>query len=66
MTLAARRAATAYAFLGVPLVFFLGVRFGPTLYMMAMSLTDWGLLRKSLHFVGLWPTTARSSPIPCF
>ena len=53
MTLAARRAATAYAFLFVPLVFFLGVRFGPTLYMLAMSLTDWGLLRKTLHFVGV-------------
>ena len=53
MTLAVRRAATAYAFLGIPLVFFVGVRFGPMLYMIAMSLTDWGLLRKTLHFVGL-------------
>jgi multiple sugar transport system permease protein len=53
MTLAARRAATAYAFLGIPLVFFVGVRFGPMLYMIAMSFTDWGLLRKTLHVVGL-------------
>ncbi len=53
MTLAGRRAATAYAFLCVPLVFFLGVRFGPMLYTVAMSFTDWGLLRKTLHFVGL-------------
>jgi multiple sugar transport system permease protein len=53
MTLAARRAATAYAFLSIPLVFFLGVRFGPMLYMIAMSFTDWGLLRKTLHVVGL-------------
>ncbi len=53
MTLAARRAATAYTFLCIPLVFFLGVRFGPTLYMVAMSFTDWGLLRRTLHFVGL-------------
>jgi len=53
MTLAAKRAATAYAFLAVPLVFFICVRFAPMLYMMAMSLTDWGLLRKTLHFVGL-------------
>ena len=53
MTLAARRTATAYAFLGVPLVFFVGVRFAPMLYMIAMSFTDWGLLRKTLHVVGL-------------
>jgi len=53
MTLAARRAATAYAFLGIPLLFFVGVRFGPMLYMIAMSFTDWGLLRKTLHVVGM-------------
>ena len=53
MTLAARRATIAYAFLGIPLVFFVGVRFGPMLYMIAMSFTDWGLLRKAIHFVGL-------------
>jgi multiple sugar transport system permease protein len=53
MTLAARRAGMAYAFLGIPLVFFLGVRFGPMLYMIAMSFTDWGLLRRTVHVVGL-------------
>jgi multiple sugar transport system permease protein len=53
MTLAARRAGMAYAFLGIPLVFFLGVRFGPMLYTIAMSFTDWGLLRKTVHVVGL-------------
>ena len=53
MTLAARRAATAYAFLGIPLLFFVGVRFGPMLYMIAMSFTDWGLLRRTLHVVGI-------------
>ena len=53
MTLAARRAATAYAFLGIPLLFFVGVRLGPMLYMIAMSFTDWGLLRKTLHVVGI-------------
>ncbi|MCE1195577.1 sugar ABC transporter permease [bacterium] len=53
MTLAAKRATTAYIFLALPLVFFLGVRFGPMIYMLAMSFTDWGLLRKELHFVGL-------------
>jgi multiple sugar transport system permease protein len=53
MTLAGKKALTAYAFLAVPLLFFVGVRFGPMLYMMAMSLTDWSVLRKALHFVGL-------------
>ncbi|HCM26883.1 MAG: ABC transporter permease [Treponema sp. GWB1_62_6] len=52
MTLANKRAVTAYSFLVVPLIFFIGVRFGPMLYMMGMSLTDWGLLRKTLQFIG--------------
>lgn len=52
MTLAARRSVTAYSFLAVPLVFFICVRFGPMLYMMAMSFTDWGLLRKVIKFIG--------------
>ncbi|HWR10526.1 MAG TPA: sugar ABC transporter permease [Rectinemataceae bacterium] len=53
MTLAARRSVTAYAFLVVPLVFFICVRFGPMLYMMAMSFTNWGLLRKVTKFIGI-------------
>lgn len=52
MTLAAKRTATAYIFLALPLVFFICVRFGPMVYMLAMSFTDWGLLRKELHFIG--------------
>ena len=64
MTLAARRAATAYAFPGIPLLFFVGVRFGPMLYMIAMSFTDWGLLRKTLHSWGS-RTTRPSSPTRC-
>jgi multiple sugar transport system permease protein len=52
MTLASRRAVTAYAFLALPLVFFIGVRLGPMLYMTAMSFTDWSLMRKVLKFVG--------------
>lgn len=51
MTLAARRSITAYLFLAIPLVFFLCVRFGPMLYSMAMSLTDWSLMRKGLKFL---------------
>lgn len=53
MTLAAKRSITAYGFLAIPLVFFICVRFGPMLYMLAMSFTDWGLLRKTLKFIGL-------------
>lgn len=53
MTLSSRKAFTAYTFLALPLVFFICVRFGPMLYMMAMSLTNWSLMRKVPSFVGL-------------
>jgi multiple sugar transport system permease protein len=53
MTLAKKRAMTAYLFLVLPLIFFLGVRFGPMLYMMGRSLTDWSLLRKTNAFIGI-------------
>jgi ABC-type sugar transport systems, permease components len=53
MTLATKRAITAYAFLALPLAFFLFARFGPMIYMMARSLTSWSLLRKTSAFVGL-------------
>ncbi len=52
MTLAGKRALTAYTFLFIPLIFFICVRFGPMLYMLVMSFTDWGLLRKTVKFVG--------------
>ena len=52
MTLKARKTITAYAFLAIPLVFFLTVRFGPMLYMLAMSFTNWSLMRKVPAFVG--------------
>lgn len=53
MTLSTRKALTAYAFLAVPLVFFICVRFGPMLYMMVMSLTNWSLMRKVPTFIGI-------------
>ncbi|MFA5853047.1 MAG: sugar ABC transporter permease, partial [Spirochaetales bacterium] len=53
MTLATRRSITAYSFLAIPLFFFICVRFGPMLYMMAMSFTNWGLMRKVTTFIGL-------------
>lgn len=53
MTLAKKRAMTAYSFLAIPLIFFLCVRFGPMLYAMGRSLTDWSLLRRTNQFLGL-------------
>jgi multiple sugar transport system permease protein len=53
MTLARKRVTTAYVFLALPLLFFIGVRVGPMLYMMARSVTDWSLLRKTNNYVGL-------------
>lgn len=53
MTLAKKRAVTAYSFLVLPILFFLCVRFGPMLYAMGRSLTDWSLLRRTNQFIGL-------------
>lgn len=53
MTLSAKRSLTAYTFLSLPLIFFICVRLGPMLYMLAMSFTDWSLLRRTYKFIGL-------------
>lgn len=53
MTLKQKKVVTAYTFLAVPIVFFLFVRFFPMVYSMAMSFTDWNLLKKNINFVGL-------------
>ncbi len=52
MKLSTKRSVTAYLFLALPLVFFLCVRLGPMLYMLAMSFTNWGLLRRAVKFIG--------------
>ncbi|HUZ18741.1 MAG TPA: sugar ABC transporter permease [Spirochaetia bacterium] len=52
MTLSGKRIATAYLFLALPLVFFIGVRLLPMVYSLAMSATNWGLLVKHVKFVG--------------
>lgn len=52
MKLSTKRSVTAYLFLALPLVFFLSVRLGPMLYMLGMSFTDWGLLRRTVKFIG--------------
>lgn len=53
MTIARKQAMTAYAFLLVPLSFFLFVRFVPMLYALVMGLTNWGLTAKNARFIGL-------------
>jgi len=53
MTIARKQAMTAYAFLIVPLSFFLFVRFVPMLYALVMGLTNWGLTARNLRFIGL-------------
>ncbi|WP_230271655.1 MULTISPECIES: carbohydrate ABC transporter permease [unclassified Deinococcus] len=48
-----RQTRTAYLFLGLPLLFFLIVRFLPTLMALRMSLFDWNILKEAQPFVGL-------------
>ncbi|MBB6098429.1 multiple sugar transport system permease protein [Deinobacterium chartae] len=47
-----RRAITAYSFLAIPLVFFLVVRFLPTLSAFQLSLFEWNILSENKPFVG--------------
>ncbi len=44
---------TAYTFLLVPLIFFLIVRFVPTLSALRLSVFDWNILKEQQPFVGL-------------
>jgi len=53
LTLARRRALTAYTFLLVPLAFFLLIRIGPTLAAMQVSLYEWDILSDRKPFVGV-------------
>ena len=46
------RTRTAYTFLLLPLIFFLIVRFLPTLSALRLSLFDWNILREQQPFVG--------------
>ena len=52
LTLGARKAIWAWAFLAVPIVFYGLIRFYPTFEAFWISLTDWNLLRPA-HFIGL-------------
>ena len=53
LTLERRRWIWAYLFLAVPLVFFLSIRIGPTLYAFWMSLHEWDLIALDRPFIGL-------------
>ncbi len=53
LTLERRRWIWAYLFLAVPLVFFLAIRIGPTLYAFWMSLHEWDPIALDRPFIGL-------------
>lgn len=53
LTLERRRWMWAYLFLAVPLVFFLAIRIGPTLYAFWMSLHQWDPIALDRPFIGL-------------
>jgi multiple sugar transport system permease protein len=53
LTLARRRALTAYVFLAIPLAFFIAIRIGPTVSAMEVSLFEWDILSDNKPFVGL-------------
>lgn len=42
----------AYAFLCVPIIFYVVVRFYPTLYAFYLSLTDWDIVSRDMDFIG--------------
>lgn len=53
LTLERRRWIWAYLFLAVPLVFFLSIRIGPTLYAFWMSFHEWDPIALDRPFIGL-------------
>lgn len=53
LTLERRRWIWAYLFLAIPLVFFLSIRIGPTLYAFWMSLHQWDPIALDRPFIGL-------------
>lgn len=53
LTLERRKWIWAYAFLAVPLVFFLSIRIGPTLYAFWMSLHEWDPIALDRPWIGL-------------
>lgn len=59
MTLSNKRALTAWTFIAVPLIYFILVRFYPTLDAFSISLTDWNIVGEKRYigfdnFIALW------------
>ncbi|HNR64195.1 MAG TPA: sugar ABC transporter permease [Thermotogota bacterium] len=52
MKLRQKKTMTAYLFLIVPLIFFIFVRFFPTIYAFWLSFTDWNIISPKMNFVG--------------
>ena len=42
----------AYVFLSVPLMFYVSIRFYPTLFAFFLAFTDWNIVSKNMNFVG--------------
>ncbi len=53
LTLGQRRQIWAYIFLFVPLLFFITIRFAPTLFAMSVSLFKWDILSQNKPWLGL-------------
>lgn len=53
LTLERRRWIWAYLFLAIPLIFFLSIRIGPTLYAFWMSLHEWDPIALDRPFIGV-------------
>lgn len=53
LTLSQRRAMWAYIFLILPLLFFITIRFAPTLFAMSVSLFQWNIISPNKPWVGL-------------
>ncbi len=51
-TLARTTELWAYAFLSIPIIFYVVVRFYPTLYAFYLSLTDWDIVSSNMNFIG--------------
>ncbi len=53
LTIKQKQALWGYLFLIVPMIFYLGVRFYPTLNSFYISLTDWDIVSKNKNFIGI-------------
>jgi multiple sugar transport system permease protein len=42
----------AYAFLVIPVIFYVTIRFYPTIYAFTLAFTDWNIISSDTHFVG--------------